>query len=214
MSRSLCFPPASFQKQLTSWQHFDAFQSNLPSSCCASKPEPAPAKYPPSALHIHALLPTSSNGLLWPAAEAFSSHLSGKDISCQCFCRLRMSRCARKGHLTPRSRVSHITAPVGPLTCLHVCPSRTCFIQASLLRQGAQRRRRRGSVTTRKPHQYQCVQAHEGQSHQFNNAFHTRARVSSEHCKFSHNYQKTTRRHAGMEGHPLSTATPSPTPKL
>ena len=34
------------------------------------------------------------------------------------------------GHLMPRSRVSNMTAPAGPLTCLHVCASKICFLQA------------------------------------------------------------------------------------
>ena len=63
------------------WQHFDAFQSNRPSFSFAARPEPAPVKYPPSILHIHALLPTSSSRLSWPAAAASSSHLSGTHTS-------------------------------------------------------------------------------------------------------------------------------------
>ena len=34
------------------------------------------------------------------------------------------------GHLVSRSRVSHMTAPAGPLTCLHVCTSKICFLHA------------------------------------------------------------------------------------
>ena len=33
------------------------------------------------------------------------------------------------GHLMPRSRVSHMTAPAGPLPCLHVCTSKIGFLQ-------------------------------------------------------------------------------------
>ena len=52
------------------------------------------------------LLPVDSPVLL---QKTFSSHLHGKHISCQFFCRLRISRC-----------VSHITAPAGPLLCPHL----------------------------------------------------------------------------------------------
>ena len=34
------------------------------------------------------------------------------------------------GHLMPRSRVSHMNAPASPLTCLHVCTSKSCFLHA------------------------------------------------------------------------------------
>ena len=75
--------PTSFQYQF-SGQVSMLFSPHSLSSC-ATRPVPAPAKYTPSILHTHALLLTSSNGLCWPVAKAFSSHLLGKHISCQFF---------------------------------------------------------------------------------------------------------------------------------
>ena len=34
------------------------------------------------------------------------------------------------GHLMPKSRVSHMTAPANPLTCFHVCTSKNCVLQS------------------------------------------------------------------------------------
>ena len=62
---------------------------------------------PLSTLHIHALLPTSSNRLFWHAADAFSLHPLSKHISYQHFlspCNVKECQC---GHFMPRSRVSH-----------------------------------------------------------------------------------------------------------
>ena len=55
-----------------------------------------------------------------------------KHISCQFLLSPSNIKVCQCGHLMPRSRVSHDTAPTGPLTCLHICTSRTCFNQASL----------------------------------------------------------------------------------
>ena len=109
-------PPSSTNFLAT----FRCFPPILPLSSCATKPEPDPAKYPPSILHTHALLPTSTNRLTWPVARTSSSHLSATCISCHFFCRLQISRWCQCGPLIPRSRVSHITTPAGPLTCLHI----------------------------------------------------------------------------------------------
>ena len=51
---------------------------------------------------------------------SFFKHLSDKPTFMSVLISsLNISVC-RCGHLTPRSRVSHITAPAGPLTCFHV----------------------------------------------------------------------------------------------
>ena len=103
------------------WPRFGAFQSSLPSSSCATRPELAPDKYPPSILHTHALRPTSSSRLFWPAAEAFSSHLFGQTHLMS----ILLSPSNIKGraaaailYLDHGSRTSLL--PAGPLTCLHI----------------------------------------------------------------------------------------------
>ena len=73
------------------------------------------AKYLLSTLHIRVWLPTSSNKLSWPASEACSSHLLGKHVSCPPLLALQKSKCAI---VATSSRVSHVTGPAGPLTCL------------------------------------------------------------------------------------------------
>ena len=40
------------------------------------------------------------------------------------------SKVCHCGHVMPKSRVLHTTAPAGPLACLHVCTSKICFLQA------------------------------------------------------------------------------------
>ena len=66
------------------------------------------------------MLCCSSNRLFWPAAEAFSSYPLDNRISYQRFCRLQKSRYANAAILHPNHRVSHITAPARPPTCLHI----------------------------------------------------------------------------------------------
>ena len=48
-----------------------------------------------------------SNKLFWPAAGAFSLRLSGKHISCQCFCRLRISMSANRPLNTQITGLTH-----------------------------------------------------------------------------------------------------------
>ena len=57
------------------------------------------------------------------------------------------------------------------------------------------RRRRRGSVTTRKPHQYWCVHDYEGTLKQFNNTFHAHAENNINALKLLSLYTNTNSPH-------------------
>ena len=89
----------------------------------------------------HALSFNSSN-------SCFPAHLFQQTILA-CFRSIFFTSCGRttliftaicpsnnnvchSGHLMPRSRVSHMTAPAGPLTCLHASTSKICFLHAFL----------------------------------------------------------------------------------
>ena len=102
------------------WQRFDAFHSNLPSISNAPQPGLAPTKSPPSIFRVRVFLPTSSSrpGPL----QKHLLHVFRANVS--------------RGHLMPHSRVSHTTAPGGPLTCLHVWTSRACLCKASFCSSG------------------------------------------------------------------------------
>ena len=101
------------------------------------RPEPAPAKDPPSILLFHALLPTSSDGLFWPAAESFSSHLLVKHISNRCFCRLRISRCASMAiscpdHGSRTSLLLQVLSPASTSELLEFASSTLLFDRAAI----------------------------------------------------------------------------------
>ena len=55
---------------------------------------------------------------------------AGRPPSCPQAPAPQVTRACRCGHCVPRSGVSHMTAPAGPLTCLHVCTSEICFVHA------------------------------------------------------------------------------------
>ena len=62
------------------------------------------------------LLPIDSPGLL----QDHFLHIFWANISHVNFLSPSNIKVCHYGHLLPRSRVSHITAPAGPLTCLHI----------------------------------------------------------------------------------------------
>ena len=63
--------------------------------------------------------PLFSNEPSWLVSKASSSRPAGRSLSCR--------HC---GHLTPKSRVSHKTAPASPLPCSQVCTSEIYFLHA------------------------------------------------------------------------------------
>ena len=72
---------------------------------------------------------------LWPGV----SRISGREVGAHCKAKetkIKESEChhgtpSHCGHFMRKSRVSHRTAPEGPLTCLHVRTSKIFFIHAS-----------------------------------------------------------------------------------
>ena len=90
------------------------------------------------------------------------------------------------------------------LVCLSISSRQLFFVLTGL-----------GSVTTKKPHQYWCVNVYEGKLNQFNKRPSTRVQGSVQRTEKSLKTTKATRRHKGRnEGTPLSTSTPSPPPKI
>ena len=70
-------------------------------------------------------LPIDHPGLL---QKHLFLRIAGTLTSTACPSKSKVCHC---GHVMPRSRVSRMTAPAGPLTCLHVCASKLCFLRAS-----------------------------------------------------------------------------------
>ena len=95
------------------WSFFAAWLGLVPAALFLSTP------------HTRAWLPISSTGSSWLVSEASSSHPAGRPLSCPQPPTPQTARCA-----TARSRVSHMTAPASPLTSLHVCTSKICFLSA------------------------------------------------------------------------------------
>ena len=65
------------------WSHYDAFRSNLHLLSFARELELVRAMLPLSALHVRALLPTSTNKLIGPSAPASFKRPLGTHTSCR-----------------------------------------------------------------------------------------------------------------------------------
>ena len=111
---------SNFLPRRSCWLHYDAFQSNFPSFFDAKEQALVPAMLLLPTPHTRALLPTSSSTLIEPSVSASFQLLSDKPTSCPFFISSLNINVCHCGHLIHRSRVSHITAPAGPLTSFHV----------------------------------------------------------------------------------------------
>ena len=102
------------------WPNCDACRSTPPSLSFAKEPRLARAILPPSILHARGLLSTYSNKSIWPSAPAsfelfvfaHRPHVNDRFVTEDQGVPVRP--------LDTQILVSHITAPAGPLNCLHI----------------------------------------------------------------------------------------------